>query len=141
MAYAGFWLRVVAAIIDGVIVEIVVLAVSFGIGYGMGSWGAGGDTAGVVGVLLGLVIGIVYWCGMESSARQATLGKMAVGIKVTDLNGNRISFGRALGRYFAKIISAIILLIGFLMVAWTEKKQGLHDKIAGTLVVKKGAAA
>jgi uncharacterized RDD family membrane protein YckC len=66
---------------------------------------------------------------------------MAVGIKVTDLAGNRISFLRALGRYVAKIVSFAILLIGFLMVGWTEKKQGLHDMIAGTLVVKKGAAA
>jgi uncharacterized RDD family membrane protein YckC len=74
---------------------------------------------------------------MESSARQATLGKMAVGIKVTDEAGARISFGRAVGRYFGKFVSTIILLIGFLMVAFTEKKQGLHDKLAGTLVVKK----
>jgi uncharacterized RDD family membrane protein YckC len=73
---------------------------------------------------------------LESSSMQATLGKMALGLKVTDLNGKQISFGKATGRYFAKIISAIILLIGFIMVAFTEKKQGLHDMIAGTLVVK-----
>jgi uncharacterized RDD family membrane protein YckC len=76
---------------------------------------------------------------MESSARQATLGKMALGIVVTDLDGNRIGFGRATGRYFAKILSALILLIGFIMAAFTQKKQGLHDIIAGTLVVKKAA--
>ena len=61
---------------------------------------------------------------------------MALGMKVTDLAGNRISFLRATGRYFAKIISALILFIGFIMVAFTEKKQGLHDMIAGTLVVR-----
>jgi uncharacterized RDD family membrane protein YckC len=135
--YAGFWLRVVAAIIDGVIVEIVVYIIGFAVGYGMVSSGGGANSAAMLSGLIGLVIGIAYWCGMESSAKQATLGKMAVGIKVTDLAGNRISFGRALGRYFAKIISFLILLIGFIMVAFTEKKQGLHDKIAGTLVVKR----
>lgn len=73
---------------------------------------------------------------MESSAKQATLGKMALGIVVTDLEGARIGFGRATGRYFAKILSGLILGIGFLMAAFTERKQGLHDIIAGTLVVK-----
>ena len=77
---------------------------------------------------------------LESSANQATVGKMALGIQVTDLQGNRISFGRALGRTLAKILSGLILLIGYIMAAFTEKKQGLHDMIAGTLVVKKGAA-
>ena len=59
---------------------------------------------------------------------------MAMDIIVTDLHGNRVSFGRATGRYFAKIISSIILFIGYLMIAFTEKKQGLHDIIAETLV-------
>jgi uncharacterized RDD family membrane protein YckC len=140
MAYAGFWLRVVAAIIDAVIIDAVVFVLSFVIGYGMGSAGSGGGAAGGVGAVIGLVIGIAYFCGMESSARQATLGKMAVGIKVTDLAGSRISFGKALGRYLGKIVSFLILCIGFLMVAFTEKKQGLHDIMAGTLVVKKSAA-
>jgi len=62
---------------------------------------------------------------------------MALGIIVTDMEGRRISFGRATGRYFAKIISAIIIYIGFLMIAFTERKQGLHDMIADCLVVMK----
>jgi len=73
---------------------------------------------------------------MESSARQGTIGKSLLGLRVTDFEGNRISLLRAVGRYFAKIISAFILLIGFIMVAFTEKKQGLHDMLAGTLVLK-----
>jgi uncharacterized RDD family membrane protein YckC len=73
---------------------------------------------------------------MESSAKQATVGKMALGIIVTDLEGRRLGFGRATGRYFAKILSALILGIGFLMAAFTERKQGLHDMVASTLVVK-----
>ena len=79
----------------------------------------------------------LYYALMESSPKQGTLGKMAIGLKVTDLSGNRISFGRATGRYFGRILSGLILDIGFLMIVFTAKKQGLHDIIAGTLVVKK----
>ena len=74
----------------------------------------------------------LYWALMESSAWQATLGKKLFGLKVTDLQGRRISFARASGRYFGKIV-----FVGFIMVAFTEKKQALHDMIAGCLVVKK----
>ena len=80
----------------------------------------------------------LYFSLMESSRLQATVGKLAVGIVVTDENGMRIGFGRATGRYFAKFISAIILGIGYLMAGWTQRKQALHDMIAGTLVVRKG---
>jgi uncharacterized RDD family membrane protein YckC len=73
---------------------------------------------------------------MESSTSQATFGKMACGLAVTDTYGNRISFGRATGRYFAKILSALTLGIGFAMVGWTRQKRGLHDFVAGTLVVR-----
>ncbi len=73
---------------------------------------------------------------MESSPNQATLGKMALSLKVTDMNGERVTFGRATGRHFGKYVSAIILLIGFMMAGWTAKKQALHDMMAGTLVVK-----
>jgi uncharacterized RDD family membrane protein YckC len=88
------------------------------------------------GVLAALTIGAgwLYEALMESSSYQATLGKMIFGMKVTDLYGNRISFGRATGRHFAKILSGLILCIGFIMVGLTERKQGLHDLIAGTLV-------
>jgi len=87
--------------------------------------------------ILGGVVGWLYFAMMESSSTQGTLGKMALGIKVTDLNGGQIGFGKATGRYFGKIISALILLIGYIMVAFTEKKQGLHDMMAGCLVVNK----
>jgi len=76
----------------------------------------------------------LYSAFMLSSSYQATLGKMIFGMKVTDLSGNRISFARATGRHFAKWVSAAILFVGFLMVAFTERKQGLHDMLAGTLV-------
>jgi uncharacterized RDD family membrane protein YckC len=78
----------------------------------------------------------LYEAFMTSSSKQATLGKMAMGVVVTDLAGNRISFGRATGRFFGKLLSGIILMIGYLMQPFTEKKQALHDILAGTLVVK-----
>jgi len=74
---------------------------------------------------------------MESSSRQATLGKMAVGIIVTDLEGNKISFGRATARHWAKVISGLTLFIGYIMTGFTAKKQALHDMIAECLVVVK----
>jgi uncharacterized RDD family membrane protein YckC len=83
------------------------------------------------------VLNWLYFSLLESSSWQATLGKKALGLEVTDLAGRRISFGRATGRFFAKYISAIILMIGFLMAAFTEKKQALHDILAGTLVIRK----
>jgi uncharacterized RDD family membrane protein YckC len=134
MEYAGFWRRVAAALIDGILVGIVsgiVTAIA----------GAISDDAGLIAQLLLIVAAYVYYAGMESSAYQATVGKIALGIQVTDLTGTRISFARALGRNLAEILSAVLLLIGYIMVAFTEKKQGLHDMIAGTLVVKKGATA
>ena len=78
----------------------------------------------------------LYFALMESSAKGGTLGKMAIGIMVTDMTGNRISFGRATGRYFAKILSQMILMIGFLMAGFTQQKQALHDILAGCLVVR-----
>ena len=87
-------------------------------------------------IIIAVIISWLYYSLMESSQRQATLGKLAAGIKVTDLNGNRISFLQATGRYFAKILSGLMFGIGYLMIIFTEKKQGLHDILAGTLVVR-----
>jgi uncharacterized RDD family membrane protein YckC len=130
--YAGFWRRVAAAILDGLVVGIVTVPISLAFsGDGMGS-----STYSPEASSISTAISWLYYAFMESSARQATLGKMALGIVVTDLEGRRIGFGKATGRYFAKILSALILGIGFLMVAFTQRKQGLHDILAGTLVVK-----
>jgi uncharacterized RDD family membrane protein YckC len=90
--------------------------------------------AGWTGGLICLAIGVAYVAYMESSENQATFGKMAVGLKVGDANGEQLTLMNAIGRYFAKFLSAIILFIGFMMVGWDEKNQGLHDKLAGTYV-------
>lgn len=132
MEYAGFWLRLVAYLIDWFLVEVAVWAITLAI-----AGGAGEQAFAEMAAIVGLLVGLLYWAGMESSAKQATLGKLAVGIRVTDLEGRRISFLRALGRTLAKLLSSIILMIGYLMAGWTQRKQALHDMIAGTLVVRK----
>lgn len=147
--YAGFWMRLVAYIIDYLLLSFVlgiiitILAVIFGLS--LESWDDPDDVAAqimiastVFGLSLGAVVVIwLYFALMESGKNQATLGKMVLNIKVTDMAGNRISFGRATVRFFSKIISSAILYIGYIMIGFTERQQGLHDMIAGCLVVKK----
>jgi uncharacterized RDD family membrane protein YckC len=89
------------------------------------------------GAAFGFVFNWVYYAGFESSHLGATPGKWMLGIYVTDMEGRRISFARASGRYFGKIISGIVLGIGYMMAGFTEKFQALHDMIAECLVWKK----
>ncbi len=87
---------------------------------------------------IAIVVTWLYFAAMESSAQQGTLGKMALGLFVTDLQGHRVTFGRASGRFFAKIITGLIpFFIGYIMAGFTAKKQALHDMIASCLVLKK----
>jgi uncharacterized RDD family membrane protein YckC len=142
--YGGFWIRFVAVVIDGLIVGIVVWPISGMMALAIGV--AGGAVRmptvgvhlvrGIVGLAFSFCANWLYEAGMESSSKQATLGKMALALKVTDLQGRRISFARATGRHFAKIISGMILLIGYIMAGFTERKQALHDMVAGTLVIR-----
>ncbi len=140
--YGGFWIRLVAYVIDLILINVVlsIIASVFGIKYMPGdptSFDLDQFIAQMGTLqLLGLVVTWLYWALMESSARGATVGKMAVGLRVVDESGNRLSFLRATGRFFAKFISTIILCIGFLMIAFTDRKRGLHDMIASTLVIK-----
>jgi uncharacterized RDD family membrane protein YckC len=133
--YAGFGKRFAAFVIDWIVTFFVGYIIGYMIGLAMAT--AGADAAEAMGNVVGIILNWTYFATMESSPLQATLGKLALGIKVTDLEGRRVGFGRATGRYFAKIISALILMIGFIMAAFTEKRQGLHDLIAGCLVVNK----
>ena len=136
MNYAGFWKRFAAAIIDYFIFYIPFSTLRSFI---VKSWLMNPDDPSHMWLLyiVTILLPWIYYAAFESSSKQATLGKMALGIKVTDLNGRRIGFGKATGRYFGKILSTVILLIGCIMIAFTEKKQGLHDKMAGCLVVNK----
>jgi uncharacterized RDD family membrane protein YckC len=134
VSYAGFWKRVLATILD-VFIFSIPLVVLLGLLFGFAP--EPGSTDSILSNLFSFLAAFVYKVGMESSTKQATIGKLIMGIKVTDVDGHRISVLRATGRYFATILSAIILLIGYIMAAFTAKKQCLHDKIASTLVVSK----
>ena len=152
--YAGFWKRVAAYILDAIILYIPGTLIQKMLGGDVAEatmkqaqQASPGDlhvlmaamnqyyTTMMPAVLLVTAITWLYFAFCESSAWQATPGKLALGIRVTDMQGARISLPRALGRYPAKYLSAILFGIGFLMVAWTRRKQGLHDMIAGTLVL------
>lgn len=141
--FAGFWFRTLASIIDTVLCQVAVIILVLPLGFALGASMAGTSSLSDIeaagqglGFILGILIQWLWFTIAESSKWQATIGKKMVGLKVTDENGERIGFGKANGRYWSKILSTLIVLVGFLMVAFTEKKQGLHDKIAGTLVIK-----
>jgi len=144
LLYAGFWRRLAALILDMLIVTIAVFLVGALIGL------IAGDSLWLLIVyisyapLIFLLDGILVWLYfalMESSGKQATLGKIAIEIKVVDLNGNRVSFGRATGRYFAKLVSGLTFSMGYVVAAFTKKKQALHDIMASCLVVRNNAGA
>ena len=141
IVYAGFWKRVAASIIDNFLLGIVGGVIGGMLGFAIGM-GAGLEDSPVLDVMINLfsiALGALYFGWMHSSEQQASLGKMAVGIKVVRTSGERISFARGIGRHFATILSAIILGIGYLMAAFTDRKQALHDMICDTLVVDKHA--
>lgn len=137
--YAGFWKRLAAMMLDWLVMLIPALLIGavIGVMVGVSSEGSDKSSAGALGNLAGFLLSWLYFAFMESSAKQATLGKMALGIKVVDLQGNRISFGRASGRFFGKFVSGITLGIGYMMAAFTKRKQALHDMMASCLVVNK----
>jgi len=136
--YAGFWKRFAAFLIDAIILAVVAAILRLAIAVPLGlSRGTRFGALVVFTLPVGIIVNWLYYSLMESSALQATVGKMALNIKVTDATGKRISFGRATGRYFGKIVSTIAIFIGYIMIGFTKKKQGLHDMMADTLVVNK----
>lgn len=145
--YGGFWIRLLAYLIDRFIVGAAFspIAIFFALRmiaelnrYRYDHDAQLGHIFHFVGIIvpLALIVQWLYEALLTSSSWQATVGKRVLNLKVTDEAGNRISFERATGRFFAKILSGLILEIGFIMVAFTPRKQGLHDMIAGTLVMK-----
>jgi uncharacterized RDD family membrane protein YckC len=143
--YAGFGLRLGAVLIDGAIGWVVSLAIQIPLGLGMGlSDFQNTDNifamAGIFGFAIIASFGFswLYEALLTSSSWQATVGKKALGIIVTDENGGRISFLRATGRHFAKMLSGMLLFVGYFIQPFTPKRQALHDILAGTLVLKPG---
>lgn len=157
IGYAGFWLRLVAAIIDGIVISIPLMPVFFLVFIDIfrhaQDFQGRQDPAGLMTILgpkIGLIFFIsaiaswLYWGLFESSAWQATLGKKALGIIVTDLEGRRISFGRASGRFWAgrgvgaiPYLGGTYFLVDCICVGFTAKKQAIHDMIASCLVLRK----
>lgn len=142
--HAGFWIRFVSQIIDGIIIGAIQFIVSFFVSAIILSSAPNKGklsteetlTAELVLRLFTLIVAWLYFALLDSSTKQGTIGKMILGLKITDSNYQRISFGRATGRYFSKMLCGLTLGIGYLMIAWDEQKQGLHDKIVNTYVIK-----
>lgn len=149
VVYAGFLRRWAAVFLDGFLIGIVAQVIGFFVAAvfaASGSFNTLGTepTAGML--VFYLLIYLIYFAAaglyyslMESSSSQATVGKMALGIKVTDRDGRRLSFAHALGRWFSAALSHLTIWIGFLMAGFTDRKRALHDLVAGTLVVDKWA--
>ena len=142
--FAGFWKRFAAAIIDGVLIvfvcsslkwtlaEALMLKPGFNLDYE--------ESQSIAYILWSVYLILIRWsyyAGMESSPLKATLGKLAVGIYVTDEHGERIAFGQASARFFGKAISGMIFGVGYLMAGFTERKQALQDQISRCFVLKK----
>lgn len=158
--YASFGQRFLALIIDGIIIGVayafILTPILAAIGLGIASEAQSIDSMsedeasaaalGMVGTAMAAMgammlviwsIQVLYFSFMESSKFQGSVGKMALSIKVVDMEGNRLTFGKAFIRSIGKVLSGAIMYIGYIMAAFTEKKQALHDMIASTLVVKK----
>jgi len=151
IVYAGFWRRYLALFVDSLLVSMAYYAVYivllFALGLGTSLMAGNSDAAmqgqmmlfGLLSTASYVVISGLYFVLQESSSAQATLGKRLLGIKVTDSEGNRLSRLHALGRWASHLVSYATLYIGYLMAAFTERKRGLHDMVAGTLVVDQWA--
>lgn len=138
MRYAGATRRLLAFLMDCIVLIGLYVLIGFVLGLAIffqplstlpmfGFWWYGGL----------FFVSWLYFAGFESSQRQATLGKQILRLKVVDIKGRPISFGRASLRYFSKILSRILLCLGFVMILFTKKKQGLHDKLASTFIIVK----
>ena len=133
MVYGGFWIRFVAKVVDGIIVGVVNQLLVVVLGSAIGS--SQEPAAFFVVWILSMVLPAVYTTFFLGKYG-ATLGKMACGLKVVTADGGKVSYGRALGRHLAEILSSLILLIGYIMAAFDEQKRTLHDHICSTRVIK-----
>ena len=152
--YGGFWMRFLAYLIDGAVIGIGICLIAIPLVFltGLGTflsqihpeedWNENGVLVVIALFFLlamaGLAATWLYHSWMESSEWQATVGKKALGLVVTDMDGRRVSFWPATGRHFAKIVSSMIYPFGHIMAGFTDKKQALHDMIAGCLILQRG---
>lgn len=136
-AYAGFWIRLVATIVDSVLIMLITVPLLVAV-YGWEYFGASdrliaGPADFLISFVLPAVAVILFW-----RYRQATPGKMLVSAVIVDARtGEAPSTAKLVGRYFAYIVSALPLCLGFLWIAFDRRKQGWHDKLAGTVVVRR----
>jgi uncharacterized RDD family membrane protein YckC len=128
--YSGFLRRFIASIIDSFIIVLLVAFIQF-----ISGMKGGGVLGGAFFYIMVILVSWNYFAYQESSVRQGTVGKQAMNIIVTDLEGNRISFDRATKRFVAKILAALPFGAGFLPIIFNEKRQGIHDMLAKTLVL------
>lgn len=155
--FAGFWLRFAAFLIDSLVIGTISLLFAIPLLLALVSAAELADISTpeelmelenlmrisfalgglVLFSLFNLVFKWLYYAIFESSKYQGTLGKIAIGIQVTDYDGKRISFGKASGRYFARIITNMTMLIGYIIAGFTDKKQALHDMIASCIIAKR----
>ena len=133
LRYGGFWIRLVATLIDGFILGIMLGLL--GAVTGLDFFADDPERISWLAIAVQFAVDWLYEAGLTASPLCGTLGKRAVGLRVVTERGERISFARSTGRFLAKVVSAMLLLVGFLMVAFTERKRGLHDMIAGTVVI------
>lgn len=134
--YAGFWKRLAAYLIDFMLIYIVEGVLAIGVVM------MSPREISIVGILYGVMnfelvsiaLAWAYFALFESSPMQGTVGKYALGIYVTDRHGDPIGFWRATARYWLKVLSNLTLMVGWIMAAFTPRKQALHDLLAGTLV-------
>jgi|SRR5450432_2099304 len=141
--YGGFWIRVVASVLDFVLMFIAFIPVRILLGSIVTITAMNAQLPmhelfvlrRAIRIGVAVVLNLTYRTAMESSRFQATFGKLAVGLKITDERGSPISFGRAVVRYFSKLLSLLALGLGYVIAGFDAQKQALHDRIAGTLVM------
>lgn len=137
MEYAGFRKRCVASVIDALITTAGGFAIGFVLDVVLYDYFSIYIASLIYAGMVNVVVRWLYFALLESSPTQATVGKMILDVQVADLDGNRIGFAQATGRHFGKMLSGLTVGIGYAMAAFTEQKQGLHDKMAGCLVINR----
>lgn len=145
VAYAGFWRRLAAYLVDSLLLMaaqflvgvLVYIAVTGGSGTPGPEVAEAGERAAGMATMAVAALSLVYWPVLEAGPWQATLGKLLLGLQVMEAGGGRLGLPRAFARHLARLLCGLTLGIGYLAIVWTRRKQGLHDLVAGTVVVRR----